>query len=81
MNDNPTGVGATISVAVKTILAALIAVGVLPWTDTQVSAVALAIAAVVDLAIYLRLIRPRVTPLTNPKAADGTPLVPDPTSR
>ena len=81
MNDNPTGVGATISVAVKTILVALIAVGVLPWTDTQVSAVALAIAAVVDLAIYLRLIRPRVTPLTNPRTADGTPLVPDPTSR
>ena len=80
MNDNPTGVGATISLAIKTVLVALIAVGALPWTDTQVSAVGLAIAAVVDLTIYLGLIRPRVTPLTNPKTANGTPLIPDTTT-
>ena len=72
----PTGVAAVISTAVKTVLLALIATGVLPWTDAQVTAVGLALSAVVDVALYFGLIRPRVTPVANPKASDGTPLVP-----
>lgn len=61
---SPTGVAAMISVTVKTVLVALIAIGILPWTETQVSAVALAVAAIVDLAVYFGLIRPHVTTLT-----------------
>ena len=62
--NNPTGVGATISVTVKAVLVALIAIGVVPWNDGQVNALALAVAAVVDLAVYLGLIKPHVTDLT-----------------
>lgn len=75
LNDNPTGYGAAISIAVKTVLVALVAVKVLPWDDAQITAVALAVAAVVDLAIFLGLIRPRVTPVSRPRDHDGTPLV------
>lgn len=73
---NPTGAAALISTTVKAVLIAFIATGVLPWGDTEVSAVALAVAALVDLGIFLGLIRPRVTPTANPKTNDGTPLVP-----
>lgn len=76
MNDNPTGYAATISIAVKAVLVALVAVGALPWDDATVGAVALAVAALVDLAIYVGLVRPRVTPTADPRADDGTPLVP-----
>jgi hypothetical protein len=76
VNDNPTGIGATISLAVKTVLIALMAIDVLPWDDAQITAVALAVAALVDLAVYLGLIRPRVTPVADPRTNDGTPLVP-----
>jgi hypothetical protein len=62
--NNPTGVGATISVTVKAVLVALIAIGLVPWNDGQVSAVALAVAAIVDLAVYLGLIKPHVADLT-----------------
>lgn len=41
-----------------------------------VKAALLALAAIADLAVFLGLIRPRVTPVTDPKANDGTPLVP-----
>ena len=58
--NNPTSVGATISVAVKSVLAALIAIGVIPWDDAQLTAIALAVATVVDLAVYLGLIKPHV---------------------
>jgi hypothetical protein len=62
--NNPTGVGATISVTVKAVLVALITIGLVPWDDGQVSAVALAVAALVDLAVYLGLIKPHVADLT-----------------
>ncbi|GIJ50041.1 hypothetical protein Val02_69270 [Virgisporangium aliadipatigenens] len=75
MNDNPTAVGATISAATKAVLLALIATGVLPWTDLQVAAVALAITAVVDLAVTFGLIRPRVTPVSDPHDNDGRSLI------
>ncbi|HEX8626745.1 MAG TPA: hypothetical protein VF755_01050 [Catenuloplanes sp.] len=76
MKSNPTGYGATISVAAKAVLVALVAVGALPWDDATVGAVALAVAALVDLTIYLGLVRPCVTPVAAPKDNNGTPLVP-----
>lgn len=75
MNSNPTGVAAVASTAVKAVLIALVAVGILPWDDATVAAVALAVAALVDLAIFLGIIRPKVTPVADPKDIDGTPLV------
>jgi hypothetical protein len=76
MNGNPTGTAAAISTAVKAILIAFITTGVLPWGDAQVTAVGVAITAAIDLALILGLIHPRVTPVSNPKSSDGTPLVP-----
>jgi hypothetical protein len=76
INAEPTGVTAAISTAVKATLLALIATGALPWTDAQVTAVGIAVTAVVDLALIFGVLRPRVTPVANPKTNDGTPLVP-----
>lgn len=73
---DPTSYAALISTSVKTVLVALVAVGILPWNDATVGAVAVALAAVVDLAIFLGFIRPRVTPTANPTTNDGTPLIP-----
>ncbi|MBG6141148.1 hypothetical protein [Longispora fulva] len=71
----PTALGAAISVAIKAVLLALVALRVLPLDDAQVAALVLAVAALADLGVYLGVVRPRVTPIANPKDADGTPLV------
>lgn len=72
---DPTRDAAVISTSTKAVLIALVAVGVLPWDDATITTVALAVAALVDLAIFLGLIRPRVTPTADPRANDGTRLV------
>ncbi|WP_018348235.1 hypothetical protein [Longispora albida] len=72
---NPAGLGAAVSLTVKAVLIALAALGAVPLSEAQVAAVVLAVAAVADLAVYLGLIRPRVTPVADPKDRDGTPLV------
>jgi len=72
----PTTLGAAISGAVKAVLIALVATGVLPWDEPTSTAVAVAVTALVDVVVIFIVIRPKVTPVDNPKAADGTPLVP-----
>lgn len=66
---NPTGLGALISMTVKAVLMAFVATGVLPWDDATTSTVALAVAALADLAVILGLIRPRTVPAASVPAS------------
>ncbi|MBG6136502.1 hypothetical protein [Longispora fulva] len=71
----PTALGAAISVTVKAVLLALVALGAVPLDESQVAALVLAVTAVADLGVYLGIVRPRVTPVDNPRDRDGTLLV------
>ena len=57
-----------------------LAFGWVHWTNQQVAAVTGVIAAVFVLisAVASAMTRQRVTPLANPRAADGTPLTKKP---
>ena len=59
-NTNPAGASALISGAVKGVLLALVAINLLPWDGEQVGAVALALSGVVDVILYLRVVRPGI---------------------
>jgi hypothetical protein len=65
---NPTGFALVISTTVKSVLFALVLTGVLSWDDATTTAVALAIAAVVDLFVMLGIVKPRTIPV-NPGPA------------
>lgn len=69
---NPTGFGALISMTVKAVLMAFVVTGVLPWDDSVTSTVALAVAAVADLAVILGVIKPRTVPATAATSPDHT---------
>ncbi|WP_018350936.1 hypothetical protein [Longispora albida] len=71
----PTALGAAISVTTKAVLLALVALRLVPLDESQVAALVLAVAAVADLAVYLGVVRPRVTPVADPRDRDGTPLI------
>jgi hypothetical protein len=75
VNTQPTGIALAISTAAKAVLVAIVATGVLHWSDTQVTAITLAIAQLVELGVMFGLVKPRVTPVAEPKDTDGTPLV------
>lgn len=77
---NPAGVGVVISAAVKAVLIALTALGLVPLDDNAIASVTLAVAAVVDVLIYLGLVKPRVNELREQAAGNGTPGPPNPGS-
>lgn len=68
---NPTGFALVISTTVKSVLFALVLTGVLSWDDATTTAVALAIAAVVDLFVMLGIVKPRTIPV-GPAPTDHT---------
>lgn len=70
MNTNPAGVGVVISGAVKAVLIALASVGLIPFDDNAIASVTLAVAAVVDVLIYLGLVRPGVNRLQEQAATE-----------
>lgn len=55
----PTGTAASISIAVKAVLLALVSFGLVPLTDDQAGSLALAVATIVDVLIYLRVLKPK----------------------
>ena len=64
--------------AILSIVAALIAFGVVDWTPEQVGALEAALLSIVPLALSVGaayLARQRVTPLARPRDKDGAPLV------
>lgn len=69
---NPTGFGALISMTVKAVLMALVATGILPWDDATTSTVALAVAALADLAVILGVIKPRTVPAASVSTDTGS---------
>lgn len=70
---NPTGFALIISTTVKSVLFALVLTGVLSWDDATTTAVALAIAAVVDLFVMLGIVKPRTIPVDpGPAPTDRT---------
>ena len=64
-----------IAAVVQAVLAALVTLGWLQLDDTTIAALGTVVAAFVGATVTLSA-RRRVTPVADPKAADGTPLVP-----
>jgi hypothetical protein len=74
VNNNPAGVGVVISAAVKAVLIAVAALGWVPLDEDAIASVTLAVAAVVDVLLYLGLVKPRVNELqAQANANQGTP--------
>lgn len=63
-----------IAAAVSAVLVALVALGYLPWNEGQQAAVVGAVIAITNVvaAVWARA---QVTPMTDPRDFDGTPLV------
>ena len=76
--------GATIT-AVMSVVTALIAFGIINWTDAQIEAFQAVLVAVIPLIINAVAIvavgRRDVTPVDDPRSRDGEPLVPISTVR
>lgn len=64
-----------VAAAVQAVLAALVTLGWLQLDDRTIAALGTVIAAFVGTTVTLAA-RRRVTPVADPKAADGTPLAP-----
>jgi hypothetical protein len=77
----PVAVWSTITNSIKTLVLALLALalafGWVHWTNQQNAAVVGVVAAVFVIisAMSSVFVRQKVTPISNPRAADGTPLV------
>lgn len=74
MNREPLLSVATVTAAVSAVLALLVAFG-LDVTEDQQNAILGAVAVIAPIVVGL-LARGKVTPVADPKAADGTPLQP-----
>ena len=77
MTREPVALSTLLTAAVAAVLAALVGLGVITLTPEQTGLVVAAVTAVVALggAVWARA---RVTPTVDPRADDGTPLVPIP---
>jgi hypothetical protein len=64
-----------IAATVQAVLAALVTLGWVQLDDAQLASIGTVVAVVAGTAITLAA-RRRVTPISNPTAEDGTPLVP-----
>lgn len=59
-SQNPTAAGLAVSTTIKAVLVAVAALGWIPLDTEQITLVAVAVTAVVDLAVFLGWVKPRV---------------------
>lgn len=74
IRQEPVVIANAIAALVSAIIVAAVALGWLDWTETQQAAVMAVVIAAVNVVAGVWA-RQQVTPLANPKAADGVELV------
>ena len=80
MNREPVLTAGAIVGAILSLVAALVAFGVVDWSEEQIGALEAALVAIVPMVLSLVgawLARRQVTPVSDPRDNDGTPLVLD----
>lgn len=75
MEREPLAVRAAVVVAVTAVIHMLVVLGVIPLTAEQEAQVAMAVGALGTVVVVVWS-RGKVTPVDDPRAGDGTPLVP-----
>lgn len=74
MTREPVVIANAIAALVSALIVAAVALGWIQWDETQQAAVMAVVVATVNVVAGLWA-RSQVTPIADPRAADGTPLV------